>query len=112
MYNCGQILKGTPTIVGGNLVITLPDVDTLANRDILNFVVCATIDKTNPLGTVSITVNGTTFPLLTRLANNVRIDQMFSRRVYTIQLGAGTPNFTMVSCLPETAFVYPTYPVT
>lgn len=103
-------LKGTPTIVGTNLVITLPNVDTLTNRDILSFVVCSAIDQTNPLGTVSIVINGTTFPLNTRIGNPVRINQLRGRRVYTIQLGAATPNFTMISCLPETTFTYPTYP--
>ena len=111
MYNCERKcpLKGTPTIVETNLVITLPNVSVLSNRDILQFVVTSAIDQTNPLGTVSIDINGTIFPLKTRIGNDVRIDQMRARRVYTIQLGAGTPNFTMISCLPETAFVYPTY---
>lgn len=106
------ILKGTATIASSNLVITLPDVKTLSNRDILRFVVCSTIDQTNPLGTVSIVVNGTTFPLLTKLANPVRTGQLRARRVYTVQLGAATPNFTMLTCLPDTTFVYPTYTAT
>ena len=104
------ILKATTAIVDDNLVITLPNVGTLTNRDILRFVICAAIDKTNPLGTVSIVVNGTTFPLVTRIGNDVRTEQLFARKVYVVQLGAGTPNFTMLTCMPETTFVYPTYP--
>lgn len=114
MFQCEKqcILKGTPSIVDTNLVITLPNVSLLQNRDVLRFVICSTIDQTNPLGTVSIVINGTTFPLKTKLSNPVRTEQLRSRRVYTIQLGAATPNFTMLTCLPETSFVYPTYPAT
>ena len=86
MYSCEQRcpLKGTPAITEGNLVITLPNVSVLTNRDILSFVVYSTIDQTNPLGTVSININGTVFPLKTRIGNDVRIDQMRSRRVYAV----------------------------
>lgn len=114
MYPCERntILKGTATIAAGNLTITLPNVGTLSNRDVLRFVVCSTIDQTNPLGTVNIVINGTTFPLHTRLSNPVRTGQLRARRVYAIQLGAATPNFTMLTCLPESAYVYPTYTAT
>lgn len=114
MYCCERkkILKGVPALSGTNLTITLPNVSLLSNRDVLRFCIAGTIDKTNPLGTVSIIINGQTIPLLTRLTNNVRTEQLFSRRVYTIQLGAENPNFVMLTCLPESTFVYPTYAAT
>ena len=108
MSSC-NILRGVASVVETNLVITLPNVGTLVNGDIGKFVIINAIDYTNPLGTVSITINGTTFPLVTKLGNNVRTEQLKTRKVYTIALGAETPNFTMLSCIPESSFAYPTY---
>ena len=108
MNNC-NILRGVASVVETNLVITLPDVGTLVNGDIGKFVIINAIDYTNPLGTVSITINGTTFPLVTKLGNNVRTEQLKTRKVYTVALGAETPNFTMLSCLPVSSYSYPTY---
>ena len=109
MSKC-TILKATLATVGENITLTLPNTsEALENRDILRFCITTTIPQDNPLGTVSIIINGTTFPLTTILNNSVRIEQLKSRFVYTVQLGAETPNFTMKTCLPETSFVYPTY---
>ena len=114
IYNCNNqpigILRGTSAIAGGNLTITLPNVGTLENGDILRFFMVGPIDYTNPLGTVNITINGTTFPLKTRFGNDLRIQQLVARRVYTVGLGAQTPNFTMLSAIPESSYDFPTYP--
>lgn len=111
MKKC-KIRRAALAEVGANITLTLPDTDdALENRDTLKFYITSNIPETNPLGTVSIIINGTTFPLVTILNNSVRVEQLRSRYVYTIQLGAETPNFTMKTCLPETSFVYPTYPV-
>ena len=97
---------------GENITLTLPNTDEpLENRDIIKFYITSNVPETNPLGTVSVIINGTTFPLVTILNNAVRVEQLRSRFVYAIQLGAETPNFTMKTCLPETSFVYPTFPV-
>lgn len=109
MAKC-RILKASLAVAGDNITLTLPDTEEpLTNREILRFYITARIPEDNPLGTVSIIINGTTFPLTTILGNSVRIEQLKSRFVYTVQLGAETPNFTMKTCLPETAFVYPAY---
>lgn len=108
-----RIFKATTSVVSDNLVITLPNVNLLENQDIIRFVICNTIDTTtNPLGTVSIVMNGVTFPLKTKLGNDVRIEQLTCRKVYTIQFGAQTPEFAMLTCLPPTRFIYTTYPAT
>lgn len=104
-----NILRGTAAVADTNLTITLPNVGTLMNGDIGKFVIVNAVDYTNPLGTVSIIINGTTFPLLTKFGNNVRIEQLRSRKVYTIGLGAETPNFTLLTCIPESSFSFPTY---
>ena len=106
--NC-TILRGTAAIVETNMVITLPDTDTLVNGDVVKFVVVNGIDYTNPLGTVSVTVNGTTFPLKTKYGNNVRIEQLKSRKVYIAGVGAETPNLTLLTCIPPSSFAFPTY---
>lgn len=104
------ILKASLAADGANYTLTLPNTEeALENRDILRFCITARIPEDNPLGTVSIIINGTTFPLVTVLNNPVRAEQLRSRFVYTVQLGAETPNFTMKTCLPETSFVYPIY---
>lgn len=109
MSKC-KILKASLAIVGENITLTLPNTkEALQNRDILRFCITSNVPETNPLGTVSIIVNGVTFPLVTILGNSVRTEQLRSRFVYTVQLGAQTPNFTMKTCLPETSFVYPVY---
>lgn len=109
MAKC-RILKASLAVAGDNITLTLPNTEeALTNRDILRFYITANIPEDNPLGTVSIIINGTTFPLVTILNNSVRIEQLRSRFVYTIQLGAETPSFTMKTCLPETSFVYPIY---
>lgn len=108
-----KIVKATTSVVDSNLVITLPSVNLLENQDVVRFVICNTIDTTtNPLGTVSIVMNGVTFPLKTKLGNDVRIEQLTCRKVYTIQFGAQTPEFAMLTCLPPTRFIYTTYPET
>jgi hypothetical protein len=108
--NCKcNVLRGTAAVAATNLTITLPNVDTLMNGDVGKFVIINAIDYTNPLGTVSIIINGTTFPLKTRFGNNARIEQLRSRKVYTIGLGAETPNFTLLTCIPESSFSFPTY---
>lgn len=109
MSNC-NILKATLAVVGTNITLTLPNTtEPLKNRDCLRFYIPAAIPTDNPLGTVSIIVNGVTFPLTTTLGNPVRIEQLCSKFVYAIQLGAETPNFVMKTCMPETSFVYPQY---
>lgn len=111
MAKC-RILRASLAVDGANITLTLPDTtEALTNRDVLRFYITANIPEDNPLGTVSVIINGTTFPLVTILGNSVRTEQLRSRFVYTIQLGAETPNFTMKTCLPETSFVYPTYEV-
>lgn len=110
MAKC-KILRAALAVDGANITLTLPDTTcALENRDVLRFYITTNPPEDNPLGTVSIIINGTTFPLRTILGNSVRIDQLRSRFVYTIQLGAETPVFVMKTCLPETAFVYPVYP--
>lgn len=109
MAKC-RILRAALAVDGANITLTLPDTEEpLTNRDVLRFYITANIPEDNPLGTVSVIVNGTTFPLTTILGNSVRTEQLRSRFVYTIQLGAETPNFAMKTCLPETSFVYPAY---
>ena len=109
MAKC-RILRAALAAAGDNITLTLPDTEeALTNRDVLRFYITSNIPEDNPLGTVSIIVNGTTFPLVTILNNSVRTEQLRSRFVYTVQLGAETPNFTMKTCLPETSFVYPAY---
>lgn len=109
MTKC-KIRRATLATVGENITLTLANTDcALENRDILKFYIATNVPETNPLGTVSIIINGTTFPLNTVLGNSVRTEQLRSRYVYAIQLGAQTPVFVMRTCLPESSFVYPTY---
>lgn len=106
-----RVLKGTAALnAGNNLVITLPNISTITNGQIIRFCITNAFDKTtNPLGTVSVSINGTDFALLTKFGNNVRIDQLCSRRPYTVGVGAQTPSMTVLNCLPISGFAFPTY---
>lgn len=108
-----SVLRGVPSLdEDNNLVITLPNVFMLTNGDTLKFVITSTVPTTNPLGTVSVVINGTTIPLKTRFGNNVRAEQLMARKLYTIGFGAETPSFTMVTCIPVSSFAYTTIPAT
>ena len=111
MYNCEcKVLKSTAvTTTGGDLVITLPNVSTIRNGEIIKFCITQSIDYTNPLGTVSVSINGTTFPILDKYGNSVRISQIRTRKVYVVAVGAQTPNMIMLTCIPCSTFSYPTY---
>lgn len=106
-----SVLRGTPSLDGSdNLVITLPNVFMLRNGDILKFVITDTVPQTNPMGTVSIVINGITVPLKSRFGNDIRTQQLCKRKLYTVGFGAETPTFTMLTCLPVSSFKFPTYP--
>lgn len=104
------VYRGTASIVATNLQITLPNVSTLTNGDIVHFVITTPIDYSNPLGTVSIVMNGQTILVKTRFNNDLRTSQVRTRRVYTVGFGAQTPTFTMLTCVPESTYNFPTYP--
>ena len=109
MSKC-NILKATLAVVDTNITLTLPNTtEPLKNRDCLRFYITATIPEDNPLGAVAIIINGIEAPLVTVLGNNVRIEQLRNRFVYSVQFGAQTPVFVMKTCLPDTSYVYPAY---
>lgn len=96
-----------------NLHILLPQISQLINGDQVRFVITQSIPRTNPTGTVYLYTNvndSNGVIVLTRYANDLRIDQIRSRRVYTVGFGAQTPSFTMLSCVPKTSFEYDPYP--
>lgn len=109
MLYCNKPLRATPTIEGGNLILTLPSIGSLSNGDVLKFVICQSIDYSNPLGTVSLRFGTSTtdYPLLTKFSNDARIDQMRSRTVYAVGFGSQAEVFTVLTPLPCTAFPYP-----
>ena len=108
---CPDVVRATAAVDGANLTITLPDTDTIMNGDVFRFCIINAIDDTNPTGTVSVIVNGTTFALKTKYGNDVRIDQLTNRKIYVVGVGAQTPTMTMLTCIPETSFSFPTYSV-
>lgn len=103
------LISTAATISGGNLTITLPNVGVIRNGTLLRFVVAQTIDYTNPLGTAAISVNGTTFNLIDKYGNSIRINQLRTRRLYVVAIGAQTPTAIMLTCVPCSGFAYPTY---
>lgn len=104
------LISTAATVSGGNLTITLPNVGVIRNGTLLRFVVAQTIDYTNPLGTVSVSINGTTFTLIDKYGNSIRISQIRTRRPYVVAVGAQTPTAIMLTCVPCPDYTYPTYP--
>ena len=109
MGTCKKVLRATAALVEQNLVLTLPSVGTISNGDVISFCIINTVDQTNPTGTVSMSIDGTTFAVKTRYGNDLRIDQLRSRKIYVVGIGAQTPTATMLTCVPESSFVFPTY---
>lgn len=107
--NSKKVVRATASVSGANLILTLPDMDTIINGDIIHFCIINAVDQTNPTGTVTVAVNGASFTLLSRYGNDLRIDQLKSRKIYTVGVGAQTPTMVMLSCVPETTFSFPTY---
>ncbi|MEG2403760.1 MAG: hypothetical protein RSC01_02480 [Oscillospiraceae bacterium] len=109
---CDTILKSKSiTTTGGNNNIVFGNTEcTLVNGSVLKVIICQAIPMTTPLGTVSFTVNGVTFPVVTKYANSLRNDQIQTRRVYTVALGAEKPTLNMLTCIPKSGYVFPTYP--
>ena len=103
------LISTAATISGGNLTITLPNVGVIRNGTLLRFVVAQTIDYTNPLGTAAISINGTTFNLIDKYGNSIRINQLRTRRPYVVAVGAQTPTAIVLTCIPCSGFAYPTY---
>lgn len=106
------LISTAATITGGNLTITLPNVGVIRNGSLLRFVVAQTIDYSTPLGSVTISINGTTFTLIDKYGNDIRISQLRTRRPYVVAIGAQTPTAIMLSCVPNSAYAYPTYAAT
>lgn len=111
MKTCIPVLRGTAALATTNLQITLPDSTyALRNGDLLKFAITnaipAGVANTAP---VVISVNGTTFALKDRLSNNIVASQLRSRWVYTMRLGAETPTFTLLTCVPDSGISYPTF---
>lgn len=105
-----SVLRGAASLdEDSNLTITLPNTITLHNGDTLRFVITNTVPTTNPLGTVSVVVNGTTMPLKTRFGNNARTEQFMARKLYTVGLGAEGPTMTVLTCLPLSTYDFPSY---
>ena len=106
---CKKVVRATAEFVAPNLTITLPNVPLIVNGDVFSFCIINAIDQTNPTGTVSIVMNGTTFAVKTRYGNDLRIDQLQSRKIYVVGIGTQTPTATMLTCVPESSFSFPTY---
>lgn len=112
MQCCNErVLRSTSVAVtGGNLTITLPNIPVLANGMVIKFCISQSIDYSNPLGTVSIVMNGTTIALKDKLGNPVRISQLRTRKVYVVAFGALEPDFIMLTGIPCSTFQYTIYP--
>lgn len=105
-----SVLRGNAALDDdNNLTITLPNTVTLHNGDTIRFVITNTVPTTNPLGTASLVVNGTTMSLKTRFGNNVRAEQFMARKLYTVGLGAEGPTMVVLTCLPLSTYSFPSY---
>ena len=104
-----SIVRSTAVTLSGNtLTITLPDVNTIINGDIIRFVILQTIPTTTPFATVYVKINNETIPVLTRFGNSVMADQLRTRRVYAIGIGTQYPNSVMLTCIPKSGYSFPT----
>ena len=53
---------------------------------------------------VEITIGSTTYPMYTRSGNLLRADQLRCRKLYPIIFGTDPNHFSLVNCVPNTAY--------
>lgn len=85
-------------VVGSALQITLPDNLTTRNCKEWKLLICQCIPDSADTLAVQFVVNGTAYPVLSRIGNTLRGDMIRSRTCYRIAYGWDSPHFIILSC--------------
>ena len=115
-FGCGGcehfVKTNSATLVGNVLVLNIPQ-KTYENGDRVCICIAQALPIVTSAQTVAITIGTETtqYPLRTKCGNNVRADQLRSRKVYHTNVATDTASFIVSKCeLCRTEYNYPVIP--
>lgn len=115
-FGCGGcehfVKTNSVTLVGDVLVLNIPQ-NTYSNGEKVCICIAQALPIVTSAQTVAITIGEATtqYPLRTKCGNNVRADQIRSRKVYHTNVATDTESFVVSKCeLCRTGFNYPVIP--
>lgn len=115
-FGCGGcehfIKTNSVTLVGDVLVLNIPQ-NTYSNGEKACICIAQALPVVTSAQTVAVTIGEATtqYPLMTKCGNNVRADQVRSRKVYHTNVATDTESFIVSKCeLCRTGFNYPVIP--
>lgn len=115
-FGCGGcehfVKTNSVTLVGDVLVLNIPQ-NTYSNGEKVCICIAQALPIVTSAQTVAITIGEATtqYPLRTKCGNNVRADQIRSRKVYHTNVATDTESFIISKCeLCRTGFNYPVIP--
>lgn len=115
-FGCGGcehfVKTNSATLVGNVLVLNIPQ-KTYENGDRVCICIAQALPVVTSAQTAAITIGTETtqYPLRTKCGNNVRADQVRSRKVYHTNVATDTASFIVSKCeLYRTGYNYPVIP--
>ena len=115
-FGCGGcehfIKTNSVTLVEDVLVLNIPQ-NTYSNGEKACICIAQALPVVTSAQTVAVTIGEATtqYPLITKCGNNVRADQVRSRKVYHTNVATDTESFIVSKCeLCRTSFNYPVIP--
>ena len=115
-FGCGGcehfVKTNSATLVGDVLVLNIPQ-NTYSNGEKVCICIAQALPIVTSAQTVAITIGTETtqYPLRTKCGNNVRAEQVRSRKVYHTNVATDTESFIVSKCeLCRTGFNYPVIP--
>lgn len=109
--NCDRFLKSSSIAVSGtNLLITVESNVDLENMKRFCLLLAQPIPTGSNTNQVYLSVNGTNYPVFTRSGNYLRADQIRCRKLYPVVYGNDPVHFSLIHCVPNTAYSVATTP--
>lgn len=103
--SCPQVLKATSyTATATELTIVVdPSVFALYNGKIYHLLTCVTLPVITSIVPVFISINGTTYPVMDCIGNNLMSDQVKSRHCYKMVFGTNPNHFKLCEGMCKSA---------
>lgn len=112
MNNCNQcfcnIIRSASYTVGATfgIVTGFTDAD-VENGKKYRLILCTNLPSMTTIVPVTLQINGTQYPVLDKIGNNLMSDQLHTRKCYNLVIGTNPVHFMVLDCIPKSAF----YPV-
>ena len=106
-----NVINTTAVAVSGtNLLITVESNVDLENMKRFCLLLAQPIPTGSNTNQVYLSVNGTNYPVFTRSGNYLRADQIRCRKLYPVVYGNDPVHFSLIHCVPNTAYSVATTP--